>query len=291
MKIAIVGGSGKMGAWFANSLVREGNDVLLIGRNLERLKIIASRLKVEISDNPAAVTTADIIIFSVPIDSFEPIVRDYNQYVTSNQTVIEITSVKVAPVTAMHRYLKTDKVLGIHPMFGPGAQDMANHNFILTPTNPKEDSLAVKAKAYIESHRGKVSIMSPEEHDKTMAWVLGLPHLLALVAADTLLRLDSFESLEKLGGTTCKLLLMLADSVLTEDPELYASLQINIPGVTDLHKQYHQNLQEWTGLVTQKDRQGFINRMKSLSERRRKTDAEFGKAYDDMYRTLNNNQV
>jgi prephenate dehydrogenase len=288
MKIAIVGGSGKMGSWFANFLVHEGNEVLLIGRNRERLQIIGSRLKVETSDNPQSVTHSDVVIISVPIDSFNSITSEYGHYINNTQTVIEITSVKVAPMTAMHRYLKTDKVLGMHPMFGPGAQDMAKHNFILTPTNTTEEILAAKVKSYIETRGGIVSIMSPEEHDKTMAIVLGLSHLLALVSADTLLHLGSFENLEKLGGTTCKLLLMLADSVLTEDPELYASLQMNIPGVVDLYKLLQNNLAKWVEIVSKKDRQGFIMQMQALSEQRKKTHPEFVKAYDEMYRTLEN---
>ena len=40
MKIAIIGGSGKMGQWFARFLKNEGHDVLIIGRDGERLKVV-----------------------------------------------------------------------------------------------------------------------------------------------------------------------------------------------------------------------------------------------------------
>ena len=276
----------KWGSWFGSFLTQEGYEVVLIGRNRDRLRILAAELGVETSDSPEAVAHADVVILSVPMDVFEPVTEQYSAYITPEQTVVEITSVKVAPVAAMHRYLKTEKLLGVHPMFGPGARGFTNHNFILTPTNMIEDVLAVNAREYIEARGGKVRLMSPREHDETMAITLGLPHIIALISADTLLHLGSFEQLEQLGGTTCKLLLMLADSVLTEDPELYASLQTNLQGMGNIHKLLQKNISEWSEIVSRKDRQGFIDRMRAMSEARQKADPEFRKAYEEMYRTL-----
>jgi prephenate dehydrogenase len=286
MRIAIVGGSGKMGAWFGRFLVADGHEVTLIGRNLQRLEDLKRDIGASVSGSPDAVAGADLVILSVPIDSFEEVAGEYGRHVSPGQAVIEITSVKVMPVAAMHRHLKTDKVLGVHPMFGPGAQDMTNHNFILTPTNGIESRFAGKVREYIEARGGKVSAMSPEEHDRTMAVVLGLPHIMALVAADTLLKLGDFDRLERLGGTTCRLLMMLADSVLTEDPVLYASIQTNLHGMGGLYELFERNLSEWTDLVRRNDKPGFINRMEALGRARHKTDAGFGKAYDHVYRTI-----
>jgi len=286
LEIAIVGGSGKMGNWFAHFLLREGHKILLINRRRERLAPIQKNFDVDISDEPESVKSADIIIFSVPIASFESVISQYSPYIHTGQVVIEITSVKTVPISAMHKYLNTKRVLGIHPMFGPGAHDMKGHNFIITPTNEIENELATKARGFIEKHGGNVSIMNPEEHDRLMAIVLGIPHILALVSADTLLKMGSFEQIEKLGGTTCKMLLMLADSVLTEDPGLYASIQTNIPHMVDFHMLLKKNVDEWVALVNNKDEKGFMERMKALSELRKKSDTTTTKAYDEMYRIL-----
>jgi prephenate dehydrogenase len=286
MKIAIVGGSGKMGAWFGNFFAKEGHNVTLIGRNEERLRGLASSLGVNVSTRPEALATAQLILISVPIDSFEQVAANYGKYVAEDQNVVEITSVKQGPIAALHKYLKTNRVIGIHPMFGPGARDFHGHNFILTPTNEVETSLANKVKAYVKERGGKVSVMSPETHDKTMSVVLGLPHLIALASADTLLKLGSFQEMEALGGTTCKLLLMLADSVLSEDAELYASIQTNLQGIGDIYALLEKNLAEWTSLVRSKDKQGFISRMEALSQMRETTGPAFRQAYDDMYNIL-----
>jgi prephenate dehydrogenase len=286
MKIAIVGGSGKMGAWFGRFFAGDGHRVTLIGRNQQRLDELKTIAGVSISSSRAAVTGADLVMLSVPMEAFEEVTREYGPYVTPGQTVIEITSVKVMPVTAMHRHLKTDKVLGVHPMFGPGARDMTDQNFILAPTNEIERLLAEKVRPYIETHGGKVSVMSPEDHDRTMAIVLGFPHIVALVAADTLLKLGDFEQLGRLGGTTCRLLMMLADSVLTEDPALYAAIQTNLDGMDSVYNMFQRNLSEWTDLVRHNNKDGFIARMEALGKARRNIDAGFSKAYDQMYRKL-----
>ncbi len=288
MKIAIIGGSGKMGQWFARFLAGEGNDILLLGRDENRLRDLRPRLGVDTSASPADVTGADLIIISVPMDAFETVVESYARYIAPGQAVLEVTSVKVRPVEAMHRQLKTKKVLGVHPMFGPGAKDFAGHNFILTPTNDVENSLAEKVGAFVKNRGGKVRMMSPEEHDKTMAVVLGLPHLIALVAADTLLELGDFEEFESIGGTTCKLLLMFADSVLSEDPELYASLQVNLSGIGEVHGKLQANLAAWLEIVGGKDKSGFKDRMSALADKRAKSDPDFKKAYQKMYRALGN---
>ena len=117
-----------------------------------------------------------------------------------------------------------------------------------------------------------------------MAALLGLPHIVALISADTLLSLGGFERFEKIGGTTCKLMLMLADSVLSEDPQLYASLQMNLPGISEIHKLLLSKSGAWADIVAEKNRQKFIERMDALRKTREEADPDFRKAYEIMYR-------
>ena len=78
-------------------------------------------------------------------------------------------------------------MLGIHPVYGPGARDIVEQNFVLTPTNEKETALAPNTRQYLEARGARVTLMTPREHDKMMAVVLGLSHFIALVSIDTLL--------------------------------------------------------------------------------------------------------
>jgi len=286
MKVAIVGGSGKMGQWFARFLLNEGNQVLIIGRNEEKLLPIKQQLGIEISTSMETVKQADTIIISVPIDNFEQVVKQIALHTRSEQVIVDITSIKVHPVQKMHKHVKRGQVLGTHPVFGPGARSLSNQNFVLTPTSDKETSLARKVEQYLAERGARVTLMPPEEHDEMMAVILGLSHFIAIVAGDTLLNLDRFSQMKEIGGTTYRVLLTLIESVVSEDPELYASLQMNLPGMADIEELFGRSVNTWAGLVKNRDRQGFVSRMGILRNRLEKDDPEFGRAYENLYKLL-----
>ena len=186
----------------------------------------------------------------------------------------------------MHKHIKTGLVLGTHPVFGPGARDVVNQNFVLTPTNEEETALAQKIRGYLEARRARVTIMTPYEHDEMMAVILGLSHFIAIVSADTLVSLDKLKQMEAVGGSTYKLLLTLVGSVVSEDPEFYASLQMSLPNMTEIEKLFQRSAKTWADLVESKDKQKFIERMSDLRDRLKNSAPDFGKAYENMYKLV-----
>jgi prephenate dehydrogenase len=287
MKIAIIGGSGKMGRWFADFLLKDGKEVVITGRSEQKLLEAKKQLGVAVTaDNTEAVRGADYVLLAVPIESFEEVVKQVSPHIQTGQVVIDITSIKASPVETMHRYIKTGSVLGAHPLFGPGARSLSNQNFVLTPTSDEEGALAQKIQNYLEARGARVALMTPREHDETMSLVLGLSHFIAIVAADTLLGPGKLKPMEIAGSTTYKVLLILLESVLSEDPELYASLQMNLPKVTEFERLFQNSVREWADLIESKDRQEFIRRMKAMKERLEKIAPGFEKAYENMYRIV-----
>ena len=62
MKIAIIGGYGKMGRWFADFLLKDDKEVVIAGPNREKLLEVKRQLGVEITtDNAEAVEGADVV--------------------------------------------------------------------------------------------------------------------------------------------------------------------------------------------------------------------------------------
>ncbi len=288
MKVAIIGGSGKMGRWFARFLLKEGKDVLLVGRSKAKLEEARCQLNVSITTDIEDVKLADVVLISVPVDHFEETVKRLSPHTQSDQTILDITSVKVLPIEAMHRYIKRGQVLGTHPVFGPGARSLTNQNFVLTPTDEQENRLAEKVKSYLETKGARVCLMTPREHDDMMAIILGLAHFIAIASADSLINFERLKEMEAIGGITYKVLLTLVESVISEDPELYASLQMNLPGLPDFQERFQQSCREWAELVKQKDRQQFIRRMKAIREKLESNNPDFGKSYDNMYKIADN---
>ncbi len=285
-RIAIIGGAGKMGRWFANFLLRDGKEVAIADSNREKLLEARNQLAVETMSNVEAVRSADTVLISVPIDSFEEVVEQIHPYTHSGQVIIDITSVKVFPVEVMHKYIRAGLVLGAHPMFGPGAKDVSNKNFILTPTSEEETALAQEIRQYLETRGARVTLMTPYEHDEMMTMILGLPSFIAMVSADTLLSFDKLKLTRAISGSTYKLLLMLAESVVSEDPELYASLQMSLPDMVEIEDLFRSKAEAWEGLVKDKDKQRFIQRANMLRHRLEEANSDFGKAYEGMYKIV-----
>ena len=286
VKVVIIGGSGKMGRWFARFLLDEGKEVIITGRNQPKLLKAKRQLGVEVATNVEAVKIADVIVISVPIDNFEAVVKEISPYTHSEQIIIDITSVKTFPVDVMHKYIKQGLVLGMHPVFGPGARSVTNQNFVLTPTNKEERNLAQKIKQYLEAKGARVTLMSPPKHDEMMAIILGLAHFIALVSADTLLSFGKLNQMKAIGGSTYKLLLTLVESVVSEDPQLYASLQMSLPNLAEIEGVFQTRAKIWADLVEDKDRQQFIQKMDALRDKLKQDNPDFGKDYENMYKLV-----
>ena len=286
MKIAIIGGSGKMGRWFTDFLVKEGMEVIITGRNQAKLQAAGQQLGVEVAGNIDAVKQADVILTSVPIDDFEESIQQIAPHIRPEQVVIDITSIKESPVEMMHKHIKRGQMLGVHPMFGPGARDITNQNFILTPTNEEENALARKVRGYLETRGARVTLVTPRQHDEMMSVVLGLAHFIALVSADTLLSLNKATALRAVSGSTYKLLLTLAESVIAEDPEFCAALQMKLPDRDKVNRLLQSRLAEWSDIVANRDRQKFTQKMKALRHGFEKDDPELAKAYENMYKLI-----
>jgi prephenate dehydrogenase len=286
-RIAIIGGAGRMGRWLTGFLRKDGFPVIVADADAESLSELGKQPGVTVApDNLAALRDADYVLLSVPIEVFENVVAQIGPHVRPDQVVIDITSTKVRPVELMHRHIGAGRVLGAHPLFGPGAASIENKNVVLTPTTSAERELAGKVAGYLESRGARVSRMTPPEHDDTMSLVLGLSHFIALVAADTLLSSGEIRPMATSGSSTYKVLLTLIESVLSEDPELYASLQMNFPRVVDYERLFREKTADWADLVAGQDRPAFVRRMRELKQRLQKIAPDFEKSYEKMYRIV-----
>lgn len=287
MRVAIIGGYGKMGLWLASFLIQDGNQVVIGGRNKKRLLEAKQQLvRVEVASNIEAVNNSDIIIVSVPIDNFDNVIEEIAPYISSKQIIIDITSIKVMPVDTLHKYIKTGLVLGTHPMFGPDALSLKNQNIVLTPTDDNETALAQKVRTYLENKGARVTLMTPREHDEIITVVLGLSHYIALVTADTLLQFDKLDKTRAIAGTSYKALLTFVEGVVSRDPEFYASLQMSLPYLTDIAGIFQRSSKTWADFVRNKDKSGFTQRMMQLKEKLKKSNAGIDNAYVNMYRLM-----
>ncbi len=285
MKTAILG-AGKMGVWFARFCRENGEEVIISDRKKEKLAKIGKEIGVETDNFVGAVKKADNIIICVSIDAFEEVVKKIAPSVREGQTVVDICSIKEQPVRIMHQYLKKALVLGTHPVFGPGSRNVKNKAYILTPTNAQEEEFADKYKKWLEKVGARVFTMSPRKHDELMSVVLGFPHFLGLVACDTLLEQTYYPESKKVAGTTYQMLFTLAEATAMENPELFSSLQFNLPEMQNLEKRFIEKADEWLQLIKQKKSEAVVAKMNDLKSKLMKASCDYEKSYEIMYRML-----
>jgi prephenate dehydrogenase len=267
MKIGVIGGGGKMGQWICRYLVSSGQDVIASDTSLARLNETRRLLKVEITQNSIeAVNKAQIIIISVPISTFEKVVKEIGTVVRPGQIVIDVTSVKAGPVALMHKYIKAGLILGAHPLFGPNITTLEGQNIVLTPTTDQEKAFAVNLVELLKAEGVNVTLMDPAAHDRMMAVVQGLSHFVAIAAADALSGLGELKEMKDVSTTTFRIFLNYIESVIGDDPELYAAIQMEHPEMPDIYKKLTASVGKFSGLVEAKDTRGFVKRMRELKK-------------------------
>ena len=146
--------------------------------------------------------------------------------------------------------------------------------------------MAEKVRQYLEKLGARVTLMAPQEHDEMMAVILGLSHFIGIVTAETLLGLGKLKPMGNIGGSTYKLLRTLAESVVSEDAKFYASLQMNLPRLTEIEELFQKNTATWADIVKSKDQAKFARKMTDVRDSLEKSDPDFRKAYANMYKLL-----
>lgn len=285
MRIAIIG-AGRMGKWFAKFFQEEGFTVIASDKNFEKLQKLKKELNVEVAGNVKAVESADRILICVPIDNFEDVIKEISVHIRPGQELMDICSVKEIPVNIMHKYIRKAVTLGTHPMFGPGAKSMRGQNFILTPTNTEEQALARDFGKWLESKGANVFLMTPQEHDRIMSIVLGLPYFLSYVICDILLSRKEFKRAKETSGTSYKFLLTLMEAVISEEAELATSIQMNLPEMDKLGELLLKKASEWLDIIERKDKKALVNKITLLKNELAKVNPQYFRAYDRMYEML-----
>ena len=138
--------------------------------------------------------------------------------------LIDITSQKSKTATALGKIPAKVSPICIHPMFGPGAKNLKNHNIVLIPIKDGKKELNVAKTLFPD---GNFVTIDSTEHDKKIAMILGLTHLINIAFANILAKDDKISLTEKMAGTTFKAQKILAESIMTESPELIETIISN----------------------------------------------------------------
>jgi len=217
--IAIIGAGGQMGKWFCNFFEKSGFDVTgfdtdnPIPKNITEAKSLIS-----------AILNVEYVLLSTPTKKTPEIIRLIAKEMKRDSYLIDITSQKSKTATALGKIPNKVSPICIHPMFGPGAKGVKNQNIISVPIKDGKNELSVAKNLFPGANF--VTIDS-NEHDKKIATILGLTHLINIAFANILAKDNKIQLTEKMAGTTFKAQKIIAESILTESPELIETIISN----------------------------------------------------------------
>jgi prephenate dehydrogenase len=287
-KIAIIGGSGRMGVWFAKYFKDKGYSVVLSARNREKLIAAAESLKVNYAkNNVEAVKNADFVMVSVPIGSVSSIIRELAPHVDRKTTVFDITSVKGEIIkTLEEQSLKHGfKAVSIHPMFGPGAKNLMGHIVAVIPIKGSEDAAEKLGRIFSEDG-AKVVSTDGLTHDRMISIVLGLPHFLNILFGKALLEIpDTLPRIKEFSGTTFALQLLLAECVFRQDPELYSEIQMSSNEFLKFLDKVQGLFSELKEIVQKGEKAEFFKIFKMVRDKLMQ-DTDYAIAYERFYQII-----
>ena len=219
-QITIIGAGGQMGQWFVKYFSSQGFQVT--GYDSEN-KITGK--DVIISESlVGGILKADYVVLCTPTRRTPEIIRLIAKEMKRGTYLLEISSEKSKVVSSLSKMPAKINPICIHPMFGPGTKTIKGQNIISVPIKDAKKELTVTKELFPGANFVTIDAV---EHDKKIAMILGLTHLMNLVFANIISKDEKINLTEKMSGTTFRVQKTLAESIMTESPELIQTIITN----------------------------------------------------------------
>ncbi|MBI5866651.1 MAG: prephenate dehydrogenase/arogenate dehydrogenase family protein [Planctomycetes bacterium] len=213
-RIVVIGGRGKMGRWLVEFFSNQGHTV-----------DIWDTAEPQSSDRLAErLAGASFAAIATPLHTVPETIREV-AHGGFGGVIFDIASLKghLAGEIANARRAGA-AITSIHPMFGPAARTLSDKVICICDCGDAEATRRV-ARLFSET-AATLAPLSFEEHDRIVAYVLGLSHLANLWLARVLRRSGiSFERLNRVGSTTFHSQMATTMTVVRDNPELYYEIQ------------------------------------------------------------------
>ena len=219
-KISIIGVNGRMGKWFANYFYKMGFEVVGFDTN----ETIKEKFIIKANSLIGAILKTDYVLLCTPTKNTPEIIRLISKEMKHGSYLIEISSQKLKTAQTLMKTPAKVNPICIHPMFGPGTKKIDSKNMIIIPIKDVKKELDA---AKLLFPKANFVTIDASEHDKKIAVILGLTHLINIAFANILAKDEKISLTEKMSGSTFKIQKIVTESILTESPELIETIVSN----------------------------------------------------------------
>ncbi len=249
-RVLVIGGSGRMGLWMGRFLHAQGFTVE-VADPAGPVSGFGHR-----ADWREGAVDHDLIAVAAPLRISNGILRGLADRRPPG-VVFDIGSLKSPLRPGLLALAAVGvRVTSIHPMFGPDTELLSGRHVILVDLGCPEATAAVRA-LFASTMAIQVD-MSLEDHDRLIAYVLGLSHALNIAFFTALVESgEAAPELARVSSTTFDAQLSIAGRVAEENPHLYYEIQsLNDCGGEALTALLHA-VERLRSLVREGDEAGF----------------------------------
>ena len=202
-QLAIVG-VGLLGGSVAKAARLGGlaHRIVGIGRDAGRLRpaLDDGTLDLAVTELDAGVREADFVLLAAPVLTIEGLLERVWRAAPDGALITDVGSTKRNIVRAAERLAATRSLrfVGSHPLAGSEqagysvarADLFRGATVVVTPTEATELGALKKTTEFWEALGARVSSLDPETHDRTVAAISHLPHLIACALVDGAARVE-----------------------------------------------------------------------------------------------------
>ncbi len=214
----VIGGGGRLGRWMAEFLDNQGFDLLLAD------PIFSTGQDNQFRDWRQAPIDVDLVVLATPIGVTVALI---NELIARGQRglIVDLASVKGPLITPLRKAARAGlRICSIHPMFGPDTRLLSGRHVLLMDVGCP--AALTQIEELFADTMAELRPIDIEQHDRLIAWVLGLSHALNIAFFTALAESGlPAESLAELSSTTFDRQLAIARNVASESPELYYEIQ------------------------------------------------------------------
>jgi chorismate mutase/prephenate dehydrogenase len=214
----VIGGRGKMGHWFADFLTSQGYTVE-VGDPAGPVDGFAYR-----ADWRAGPVDHDLIVVATPLGATASTLCELALRKPTG-IVFDLTSIKTPLRAGLDALVAAGvRVTSVHPMFGPDTELLSGRHVIFIDLGNAE-ALTLAQDLFRPTMAERV-VMGLDEHDRLIAYVLGLSHAVNIAFFTALAESgEAAPRLAQMSSTTFDSQLDVASRVAEESPALYFEIQ------------------------------------------------------------------
>ena len=257
-RVLVIGGAGKMGRWFAEFFTSQGFETVVADTSVQDGAGTFSNWT-------DAGIDFDVIVVAAPLGISGRILAQL-AVLKPKGLIFDIGSLKTPLVDGLRELAAAGcKVASLHPMYGPNTRLLSGRHLIFMDAGSSEALAA--AKELFSATMVEQIDMSLDDHDRLIAYVLGLSHALNIAFFTALAESgEAAPKLAQMSSTTFDAQLLVSAAVAQDNPHMYFEIQnLNKFGLGPLDA-LCEAAARIRDVVSRGDEDGFVDLMKKGQE-------------------------